>query len=122
LNPQDVLLTGAGERLRDFATGFGDGRGFFENGYEAALRIAYDLGAGRDVAEVFGSPSAASTDLLSGAGLGLPDFSTLLSDLSTGLSPESLLGGLSGLFDPSAATDIGAQLSTDLSTVLLSLF
>ncbi len=100
LNPEAALLTGA-ERAREFADNglpYYGGQGTFENLHEAALRIAADLGAGRELADVAGAQSAASTDL-----------SAVLSDLTA-------------LFEPGAATDAGSSLSTDLSSLLLSLF
>lgn len=100
------------------------GGGTLQNFLAARVEIANDISP-REIANFAGladAHTASLESLLGGANLELPDFSTLLSDLSTALSPDTLLGDLAGLFDPSAAGDIGAQLSTDLSTVLLSLF
>jgi hypothetical protein len=101
------------------------GGGTLQNFLAARVEIANDISPREEFANFAGladAHTASLESLLGGANLELPDFSTLLSDLSTALSPDALLGDLTSLFDPSAATDIGAQLSTDLSTVLLSLF
>ncbi len=99
LNPEAALLTGA-ERAREEldAAAFAVGQGTFHNIHEAALRIATDLGAGRELADVAGAQSTASADL------------------------SSVLTDLTGLFEPGAATDAGSSLSTDLSSLLVSLF
>lgn len=50
----------------------------------------------------------------------------MFGDLTSALNPDALLGDVAGLFDPSAATDIGAALTADLgpdlSALLLSIF
>lgn len=121
LNPEYGLLTGAAERVKEFATVLDGNQGTIENIYEASVRIANDLALGPTrIAD-------AANDLLSGStAAGLPDLSTFIGDLSNALDPSTLLGDLSGLFDPSALSDLGAQLTADLgpdlSSVLLSLF
>jgi hypothetical protein len=121
LNPEIGFLTGAADPVRFDLAGPGlVERGTIENIYEASLRIAHDLGPQESakVVDIANGPLAELSGSASGAA-GLADTSPFLTELSTALSP--LLSDLTGLFDGSAATDIGSQLTTDFSALLLGL-